>query len=585
MDIQDNLLVKKWNPVLKKWNSFEILLDNVFELVLFEFNEYEKVVIKNNSKNLIFRFESAFSENYVILNPGEEEILSEFEYDRADDEYKHYYPEKYMIEIEYVNNRVETAYFLVNSNALGENTDNIRKIVSDFSKGLELDLKNSIKGKFYKDTNQGLYLPLYEKVLNNEKKLHVELDYILKNPIESIEKKLSYTNKPSKISKKKIMKDIKKSHSNNFKKKQYYEKKIITYNNSANIVLKKSIRRIINTCNDLDEYFNINLIYISKNIEKNQILFNKSEQEYLACDSKKMDLKYFNTIKSEYLNQKDILTSLKNDFINLNEKKLKIKKIKNGLLNILNETWISNIDDDFRIINSIQANTNKHYRNVINFSKVINADYEDNYSKNGLYHYKKTHELYEYYVLILLMRILIEEGFHFEINEQYDFNLLFENGIYMFKNGVISIKIVYNKIVKRTDDKPRDEIVNQNSSSNKPDILIMIYENNKLVNSVILEVKCRKKCNIYNDSFDTKVFSQLKDYTNFWYFDHDLNLKKDVINMVYCIYPDKKSKKDFYNADQICLLSLEPEYDYKNTLSYREFYNEIIKYIPNKVFM
>lgn len=223
MDIQDNLLVKKWNPVLKKWNSFEILLDNVFELVLFEFNEYEKVVIKNNSKNLIFRFESAFSENYVILNPGEEEILSEFEYDRADDEYKHYYPEKYMIEIEYVNNRVETAYFLVNSNALGENTDNIRKIVSDFSKGLELDLKNSIKGKFYKDTNQGLYLPLYEKVLNNEKKLHVELDYILKNPIESIEKNLAIQINLQKFQKENY-EGYKKSHSNNFKKKQYYEK-------------------------------------------------------------------------------------------------------------------------------------------------------------------------------------------------------------------------------------------------------------------------------------------------------------------------------------------------------------------------
>ena len=158
-------------------------------------------------------------------------------------------------------------------------------------------------------------------------------------------------------------------------------------------------------------------------------------------------------------------------------------------------------------------------------------------------------------------------------------NKLFENQEYVFHNGDKTIRMIYDQTIKGTDENPRDELSNQNSTSNKPDIVIMVYENDVIKNCIILEVKCRRKNNIYVRTGDTPVFSQLKDYTNFWYFDSKGNLDKNVLKKVYAIFPQEDSCKEDLNANQICLLSLRPVYDYENDASYMNLFDEITAYI------
>ena len=68
-------------------------------------------------------------------------------------------------------------------------------------------------------------------------------------------------------------------------------------------------------------------------------------------------------------------------------------------------------------------------------------------------------------------------------------------------------------------------------------------------------------------------------YTNFWYFDKNGKLDKNILKKVYAIYPQEEASKLNLNANQICLLSLNPIYDYENDESYINFYNEIMSYI------
>lgn len=576
MDTQDKLIIYKTN--VQNNYSEEINISDLEQgVILFCFNEFEHVKIKNESKKTVIKCEYPNQEELLQINPGEDKVLNDYEYNRSESENTIFFPEKYLIQI--INdNLIKNCFFVVSSNALGEKIEDIRKIISDFSRGLELDLFNSIRGKKYIDSKNNVFVPLFEKITNNEKMLQFELNYIVNFPLQNIEKSLEYTKKVARVSRKKIKYDSKKGIIENDNRKKFAEKKRLSLNTEPNIVLKNSLFKIIKACNELDDYFYDNGNYLKENLSKlNYNLLNVEKK--MKSLNNRHDIKYKNNVISEY---NDLLFTInklekeKNEFL---EKKNIINRIRNNFINIMNESWIYEIETDYTIIDSMPARRNIHYKKILDFVNSINTEYSNIYNREGVYMYKKTSELYEIYVLILVFKIFINMDYIFSINSKYDFNLLFENEEFIFEKKNKKIRILYNKLVKRTEAEPMDELVNQNSSSNKPDIVIMIYDNNKLIHCIVLEVKCRKKKNIYSKNGDTPVFSQLKDYTNFWYFDHNLKLKKDVIDRVYAIYPDMVSSKDFLNANQICLLSLEPVYDYENSIGFRNLLEELKKFL------
>lgn len=574
MDTQDRI-------ILNKSGRYETYLfkDILEEEIIFSFKEFEKVIIELKcNKDSYIEFEYSNDDELKRLYTDQTFILNDYEYDRDSTDNKTFYPSKYYISINSGKTKKE-CYFNVESNALGDKIDDIRKIVSDFSKGLELDLFNNNRGKEFADTNESYYIPLYDKIVSSEKMLQFEINYILKHPIEHLEKTIQFTQKPTKETRKKIKYEIKKGLTVYSGKKTIQEKKSVSIKNKENYLLKKSLKKVIETCTLIDKHFGITIAKLQEAFNEDNRQMEEISKKKAKLDSDKHDQKYQRRIYAEYKQLEENIDKHSFEQSNLEAKRNIINKIRNNFLSLITESWIGELDESSHMYDCAKFVRNVHYKKIIDFAKTINANFDSRTKKNRTYAYKKTAKLYEIYVLILIFKIFQKNGFTFECEADYDFNLLFENQEYIFHNGNKSIRMIYDQMVKGTDESPRDELANQNSTSNKPDIIIMFYEDGLIKNCIIVEIKCRRKHNIYVKTGDTPVFSQLKDYTNFWYFDSEGNLDRNVLKKVYAIFPQENTCKDDLNANQICLLSLNPVYDYENDSSYLNLFNEITSYI------
>lgn len=574
MDTQDRIIVNKSGK--EETYFFKDISTNK---IIFSFKEFEKVTLELKCKeDSYIEFEYPNDDKLKELHNNQSIILNDYEYDRDSMDNNTFYPSKYYIGINYDENKIE-CYFNVESNALGNKIEDIRKIVNDFSKGLELDLFTNNRGKEFVDTNESYYIPLYDKIVSSEKMLQFEINYIIKHPIEHLEKTIKFTQKPTKETRKKIKYEIKKGINLYSGKKTIQEKKIISLKSIENYSLKRAINRIIETCTIINRHFEITIGKLQEVLNGENSRLDEVIKKKNSLNVHRHDQKYQKRIYAEYTQISESIAKHLFEKNNLEEKRNIINKIRNNFLSLIAESWMNELDEVNHLYDYGKFVRNVHYKKIIDFAKTINANFDNHTQKGGTYAYKKTSKLYEIYVLILIFRIFKSNGYKFEISEDYDLNFLFENQEYIFHNGNKTIRMIYDQTIKGTDENPRDELSNQNSTSNKPDIVIMVYENNLIQNCIILEVKCRRKNNIYVRTGETPVFIQLKDYTNFWYFDSKGNLDKNVLKKVYAIFPQETPCKEDLNANQICLLSLKPVYDYENDISYLNLFNEITSYI------
>lgn len=574
MDTQDRIIVNKSGK--EETYFFKDISTNK---IIFSFKEFEKVTLELKCKeDSYIEFEYPNDDKLKELHNNQSIILNDYEYDRDSMDNNTFYPSKYYIGINYDENKIE-CYFNVESNALGNKIEDIRKIVNDFSKGLELDLFTNNRGKEFIDTNESYYIPLYDKIVSSEKMLQFEINYIIKHPIEHLEKTIKFTQKPTKETRKKIKYEIKKGINLYSGKKTIQEKKIISLKSIENYSLKRAINRIIETCTIINRHFEITIEKLQEVLNGENSRLDEVIKKKNSLNVRRHDQKYQKRIYAEYTQISESIAKHLFEKNNLEEKRNIINKIRNNFLSLITESWMNELDEVNHLYDYGKFVRNVHYKKIIDFSKTINANFDNHTQKGGTYAYKKTSKLYEIYVLILIFKIFKSNGYKFEISEDYDLNFLFENQEYIFHNGNKTIRMIYDQTIKGTDENPRDELSNQNSTSNKPDIVIMVYENNLIQNCIILEVKCRRKNNIYVRTGETPVFIQLKDYTNFWYFDSKGNLDKNVLKKVYAIFPQETPCKEDLNANQICLLSLKPMYDYENDISYLNLFNEITSYI------
>lgn len=573
MDIQDRIIVNKSGG-----EEIYFLSEIASNEIIFSFKEFEKVTLelKSDISNFI-EFEYANEDQLKELHNGESIVLNDYEYDRDSSDNNTFYPSKYYIGIKYQGKKLE-CYFNVASNALGNRIEDIRRIVNDFSKGLELDLFNNNKGKEIIDSNINNYIPLYDKIVNSEKMLQFEMDYIIKHPIENLEKNIKFTQKSTKVTKKQVRYEIKKSINLYSGKKTIQEKKGINLKNRENYVLKRSIKKIIRACEEINKYFEITIDKIDENLSNQRQQLEEITKKKKSLNIKRHDQRYQKRICAEFAQVNESICKLIFEKENLQDKRIILNRIRNNFSSIIVESWMDELNDVNSLYDYTKLIKNVHYKKIIDFVKSINTNFDETHA-NGIYAYKRTSKLYEIYVLILVFKIFEKKGYKFEFESNHDLNLLFENQEYIFTSEEKLIKVIYDKTVRGTDEWPKDELANQNSANNKPDIVIMIYENNVIKNCVILEVKCRRKNNIYVRTGDTPVFSQLKDYTNFWYFDLNGKLNKNIIDRVYAIFPQEDPYKQYLNANQICLLSLKPVYNYVDDPSYLNLFDELAEYI------
>lgn len=575
MVTQDRLIVCKSG-------KYEIYnLDEVQEQeTLFQFKEFEQVSLRlDGSKKSYIEFECADRDALCRLKKDDGVfVLNNYDYNQDETKNVTFYPSKYYMSI-HCNNRTIECNFDVESNALGNKVDDIRKIVSDFSKGLELDIVSDGKARAGRKVTINQVMPLLDLLAEHEKMLQFEIQHVLSSPIETLEKVFVYSPVEKKVVKQSILYNVKKGIVANSGRKTIQEKKITSLNNKENMLLKRALYQIVDRCQWIFHHVDESIALTNAQLKKKQSQFVELTQKKKNADKNPNDRRYYARITAEYEQMMQEIQKLQQELYTTKQKLEAIRRIRNCSNRFLMDSWLANIPKNHDVQYSLTLLHEPHYKKIIDFTNALYHEQSESLVKPSQYTFKKTSQLYELYVLILILNMLKKEGYVLDAERSSSLYALSEDEQFYLHKDHKTIRIVYDRMIKDTDEYPSDELVNQNSISNRPDLVFMVYEDDVLQHCIIVEVKCRKKNNIYQPTMDTPVMKQLKDYTNFWYFNNDLVLKKGVIDRVYLIFPQEELCKEYYNANQIGLLSLKPVYRFEEDKSYQSFIDEFHQYL------
>lgn len=575
MAIQDSIRIFKGkeNP-----STFDYYInDNDANTVIFSFCEYDYIkLVFDSPNNNILIIENSVGE-LVSISDGNILVLNDNTQDNEMD--TTFLPETYSFKIE-TNNKIVNYLFKVTSSALGDNVTNIRNIVRDFSKGLELDLLSKQKGNGISDNSNSSYFSLYEKILDNKDIILRELNYITQNPIEDLVKSEVLTHKSGKPTLKQEIKKIRKNIEAFTTLKAPVFKSKLTLQNKENQVLKSTIKKINVILNRIEENFQVTIDEERSRLIKANKELNLAKSKYDPNDTK-LSKRFKDKTFTEYNNKELKFNSIKDNLESMITKHNNINLMRRSFQFILNETWLSNINDNYIAIQTRKSMSNIHYKKIMDFYKNINSSFSNDRNSISGFRFRPTYELYEIYVLILLFRILMDDGFVNDDNvSASDFIQFYQEQEFNYVKDNIRVRIIYDKTVPLCDKTQIDTLVNQNSSSNRPDIIVMLYVDDCFVDSIIYEVKCRRLHSIYSDSGDTPVFTQLRDYTNFWYASSP-NVKpiKGAVSNVYAIYPGEDAYLDSYCY--VNLLALSPVYNFKEQKGFINLKETLLREVHN----
>lgn len=558
MDTQDRLIIYRNNG--QRSIPIQYIEEND---ILFTFNEFEYIGLSLLcSSEYHIEMEYPNSNELKVLRGHESIVLNDYDYYRPTIENNIFVPETYYIGIFYKNEKIN-CYFKVKSNALGDHIDDIRRIVNDYSHILQTALykKGSMSDVWMYD------ISLYQQLKAFQTELMMHCHFIFQQA--SLEERKS--------------KRLRSSDIHRMQKKGYDQlfddRSVLKHHDNIqteeNHALKACLMELMRISYTLKQH-----IHLMMYENQNQLNHNRQRTQVVIEMKERMDPhhdeRYKNKIHNEYqaLNEQMMILYHQQEQYQTAQETLSV--LISQLRHDLYTTWLSNIEE-YRNMKQVHA-YHPHYQEIFDFVHRLHA----HQSKiPSIFVNKKTSELYEIYVMILLFDMLLSQGYQLDSPYVIDFENLAAMHEYRFVKENQHMIIRYDQFIKNIEEQPKDELVNQNSTSNKPDIVFMSYEQGILKHCVIIEVKCRKKEYIYLNSGDTPVFSQLKDYTNFWYCDHETKIHRNAIDKVYAIYPQKENGiiKEEVNASMICLLALKPVYDFHQDESYLAFKKELIQYM------
>ncbi|WP_053217016.1 DUF2357 domain-containing protein [Virgibacillus senegalensis] len=191
--------------------------------------------------------------------------------------------------------------------------------------------------------------------------------------------------------------------------------------------------------------------------------------------------------------------------------------------------------------------------------------------------YKSTSELYEYYVLFIIINVFKDLMFtprEDSIAEQLK-RTFFEDGlkdgskVSLYKDKM-RIDITYDEMIAHNADSALDSNTNYYSGgrNRKPDIRIDYFNNYQekwnFQSSFIVEVKYSPFYNIHNKQGKTRAMEQMSEYWRIMYVFEKNGRKKfrrQVVHDVVCIYPGTVNKPIRFSDDFGTFLQLFPNED------------------------
>lgn len=498
-----------------------------------------------------------------------------------------YFPGYFSISIESGNEK-EDYLFLVNpANMNYESVLHIRDFINDFYYGLSNDISKLTAGK--KEKNIQTHIPnaaeKYNFLLKNLAELVNYADQYSNRQKAELVKQNSITN-VSKINRKSIQwlltKGMEKNSNIYSPDKILSSKSRLDRDSYENRIFKSELvfwnREISSIIQSSESYVSMLL----KRIEELETgISNLSESV-----TKQEQIRQVNSYvkKSDRCRLEEMERDRDRYFEDLNGQKSQLgelRKYQRNIVNILYNSWVSEVTDSVQMRTQVFDYRLKSMIGMRNEYLGISRKIRKA-SDNYVFGEKCTPKLFETYIYVLLIKMLVSEGYEIE---NYSFEK--DNVIPILSNQSRTVLtkdsrkcvIEYDYELKKSNEKlESDEFVTINSHYNRPDFIVSFFDDGAVIpEAVVVEVKWRPLSIIYNENGDTEIVTKLKDYYSLAYHVEKPKRKtnRGIIQKVFVVYPDIQQRITQIQENEIIGVGLDPTADVCETDSYQELKNQI----------
>lgn len=498
-----------------------------------------------------------------------------------------YFPGYFSISIESGNEK-EDYLFLVNpANMNYESVLHIRDFINDFYYGLSNDISKLTAGK--KEKNIQTHIPnaaeKYNFLLKNLAELVNYADQYSNRQKAELVKQNSITN-VSKINRKSIQwlltKGMEKNSNIYSPDKILSSKSRLDRDSYENRIFKSELvfwnREISSIIQSSESYVSMLL----KRIEELETgISNLSESV-----TKQEQIRQVNSYvkKSDRCRLEEMERDRDRYFEDLNGQKSQLgelRKYQRNIVNILYNSWVSEVTDSVQMRTQVFDYRLKSMIGMRNEYLGISRKIRKA-SDSYVFGEKCTPKLFETYIYVLLIKMLVSEGYEIE---NYSFEK--DNVIPILSNQSRTVLtkdsrkcvIEYDYELKKSNEKlESDEFVTINSHYNRPDFIVSFFDDGAVIpEAVVVEVKWRPLSIIYNENGDTEIVTKLKDYYSLAYHVEKPKRKtnRGIIQKVFVVYPDIQQRITQIQENEIIGVGLDPTADVCETDSYKELKNQI----------
>ena len=498
-----------------------------------------------------------------------------------------YFPGYFSIFIESGNEK-EDYLFLVNpANMNYESVLHIRDFINDFYYGLSNDISKLTAGK--KEKNIQTHIPnaaeKYNFLLKNLAELVNYADQYSNRQKAELVKQNSITN-VSKINRKSIQwlltKGMEKNSNIYSPDKILSSKSRLDRDSYENRIFKSELvfwnREISSIIQSSESYVSMLL----KRIEELETgISNLSESV-----TKQEQIRQVNSYvkKSDRCRLEEMEKDRDRYFEDLNGQKSQLgelRKYQRNIVNILYNSWVSEVTDSIQMRTQVFDYRLKSMIGMRNEYLGISRKIRKA-SDSYVFGEKCTPKLFETYIYVLLIEMLVSEGYEIE---NYSFEK--DNVIPILSNQSRTVLtkdsrkcvIDYDYELKKSNEKlESDEFVTINSHYNRPDFIVSFFDDGAVIpEAVVVEVKWRPLSIIYNENGDTEIVTKLKDYYSLAYHVEKPKKKtnRGIIQKVFVVYPDIQQRITQIQENEIIGVGLDPTADVCETDSYQELKNQI----------
>lgn len=342
----------------------------------------------------------------------------------------------------------------------------------------------------------------------------------------------------------------------------FYEPKIqLDLETPENRYLKYNLTEILANVSSVARQYRFNDTGLSTQINQLKTDIMTAKQRRNAMEGSYNIDKSKNQLEFEILSKTRELEQLRKQRAAFLENQRKLKSLNAKLVYILNETWLK----DIQLKNTVQITKrtlkNHYYSLIYQIYQELMTKKKDK-GETPTFPFIQTSKLFEFYNFILYIELLEKQGFKwtkgwlkdYEGTKKMMFMLNAGEEIWLENEQGYRIQLIYDRFLNNSNTAKNQkvpQVITSNSMSRRPDILLNLYQQDKFLSSMIIEVKYRKLKHIYRKDIETDVMRQLMDYESLRYYNPTGSplFKLGIVGKVVVVYPDQAGAKDFVDEN------------------------------------